>query len=188
MTENKNPGNDPSAEFERQRKRKGAALRGDPRMYIPRRDGLYSGCARQAPRRSCGDQYVGSGRQGASHRRRQTQKAAEQLRSEAAAAETHDDTRRQFVLAAGRRAPNPPRTRTGGRPPHCGLPRPTGPCSGRCRALRRSAAQCRVEALKEQVAALQSQLDAERQQPDPLELAEGSTSSHGSISAAERPR
>ena len=29
-----------------------------------------------------------------------------------------------------------------------------------------------VEALKEQVAALQSQLDAERQQPDPLELAE----------------
>ncbi|MFR4236878.1 MAG: hypothetical protein ACLT1W_12025, partial [Alistipes onderdonkii] len=42
-----------------------------------------------------------------------------------------------------------------------------GAAQGLCRPQQRE-----VEALKEQVAALQSQLDAERQQPDPLELAE----------------
>lgn len=45
-----------------------------------------------------------------------------------------------------------------------------------------------VEALKEQVAALQSQLDAERQQPIRWNWPRSSTSSPGSISAAERPR
>ena len=47
--------------------------------------------------------------------------------------------------------------------------------SGEMAAFNTPAPSCcntEVEALKEQVAALQSQLDAERQQPDPLELAE----------------
>uniref|UniRef100_UPI003FF0B46E conjugative transposon protein TraM n=1 Tax=Alistipes shahii TaxID=328814 RepID=UPI003FF0B46E len=49
------------------------------------------------------------------------------------------------------------------------------PVTGEMAAFYTPAPSCgntEVEALKEQVAALQSQLDAERQQPDPLELAE----------------
>ncbi len=45
-----------------------------------------------------------------------------------------------------------------------------------------------VEALKEQVAALQSQLDAERQQPDPLELAEEQVQARTEVSRRRNGR
>ena len=121
----------------------GAALHGDPRMHLLRRAVVHiPACARQAPRGGRGDQYVGPGRQGAGHRRRQTQSRGT-APQRGTAAETHDDTRRQFVFAAGRRAQNPRRACSGGQPRTAGRRGQPGHAAAGAGLLRRSAAQCR---------------------------------------------
>ena len=121
----------------------GAALCGDPRMHLPRCAVVHiPACARQASRGGRGDQYVGSGRQSAGHRRRQTQSRGT-APQRGAAAETHDDTRRQLVLAAGRRAQTCRGACTGGQPRTAGLRGQPGHAAAGAGLLRRSAAQCR---------------------------------------------
>ena len=172
MTENKNPGNDPSAEFERQRKRKVllfAAILGciflvamwlifRPAPVKPQEGaaGINTSVPDGKAQATVGDK----------------RKAAEQLRSE------EQQQKRMMTLGDN----------------SCSLlddglkpteePAPADDPALRAaeanRAMQRQVQgfyaapqrNAEVEALKEQVAALQSQLDAERQQPDPLELAE----------------
>ncbi len=121
----------------------GTALRGDPRMHIPRRAVVHiPACTRQASRRGRGDQHVGPGRQGSGHRRRQTQSRGT-VPQRRTAAETHDDTRRQLVLAAGRRAQTRRGVCPGGQPRTAGRRGQPGHAAAGAGLLRRSAAQCR---------------------------------------------
>ncbi|MBS5020778.1 MAG: conjugative transposon protein TraM [Alistipes sp.] len=172
MTENKNPGNDPSAEFERQRKRKVllfATILGciflvvlwlifRPAPVKPQEGaaGINTTVPDGKAQATVGDK----------------RKAAEQLRSE------EQQQKRMMTLGD-----NSFSLLDDGLKP---AEEPTSADNPALRAAEANRAMQRqvqnfyatpprnaeVEALKEQVAVLQSQLDAERQQPDPLELAE----------------
>ena len=172
MIENKNPDNDPSAEFERQRKRKVllfTAILGciflvvlwfifRPAPVKPQEGavGINTSVPDGKAQATVGDK----------------RKAAEQLRSE------EQQQRRMMTLGDnafsllddGLKAAEEPAPEDN----------PVQRASEANRAMQRQVQgfyaapqrNAEVEALKEQVEALQSQLDAERQQPDPLELAE----------------
>ena len=172
MTDNKNPGNDPSAEFERQRKRKVllfATILGciflvvlwlifRPAPVKPQEGaaGINTTVPDGKAQATVGDK----------------RKAAEQLRSE------EQQQKRMMTLGD-----NSFSLLDDGLKP---VEEPTSADNPALRAAEANRAmqrqvQCfyatpprnaEVEALKEQVAALQSQLDAERRQPDPLALAE----------------
>ena len=172
MTENKNPGNDPSAEFERQRKRKVllfAAILGciflvamwlifRPAPVKPQEGaaGINTSVPDGKAQATVGDK----------------RKAAEQLRSE------EQQQKRMMTLGDNSFS----LLDDGLKPAEEPAPadNPALRASEANRAMQRQVQgfyaapqrNAEVEALKEQVAALQSQLDAERQQPDPLELAE----------------
>ena len=172
MTENKNPCSDPSAEFERQRKRKVllfAAILGciflvvlwfifRPAPVKPQEGaaGINTSVPDGKAQVSVGDK----------------RKAAEQLRSE------EQQQRRMMTLGDNSFS----LLDDGLKPAEEPAPadNPALRASEANRAMQRQVQgfyaapqrNAEVEALKEQVAALQSQLDAERQQPDPLELAE----------------
>lgn len=172
MTENKNPGNDPSAEFERQRKRKVllfAAILGciflvamwlifRPAPVKPQEGaaGINTSVPDGKAQATVGDK----------------RKAAEQLRSE------EQQQRRMMTLGDNSFS----LLDDGLKPTEEPAPAddPALRAAEANRAMQRQVQgfyaapqrNAEVEALKEQVAALQSQLDAERQQPDPLELAE----------------
>ena len=172
MTENKNPGNDPSAEFERQRKRKVllfTAILGciffvvlwlifRPAPVKPQEGaaGINTTVPDGKAQATVGDK----------------RKAAEQLRSE------EQQQKRMMtlgdnsfsLLADGLKPAEEPTS----------ADNPAQRAAEANRAMQRQVQgfyaapqrNAEVEALKEQVAALQSQLDAERRQPDPLALAE----------------
>ena len=172
MTENKNPGNDPSAEFERQRKRKVllfAAILGciflvamwlifRPAPVKPQEGaaGINTSVPDGKAQATVGD----------------TRKAAEQLRNE------EQQQKRMMTLGDNSFS----LLDDGLKPTEEPAPAddPALRAAEANRAMQRQVQgfyaapqrNAEVEALKEQVAALQSQLDAERQQPDPLELAE----------------
>ena len=172
MTENKNPCSDPSAEFERQRKRKVllfAAILGciffvvlwfifRPAPVKPQEGaaGINTSVPDGKAQATVGDK----------------RKAAEQLRSE-------EQQRRRMMTLGGNSFSL---LDDGLNPAEEPAPadNPALRASEANRAMQRQVQgfyaapqrNAEVEALKEQVAALQSQLDAERQQPDPLELAE----------------
>ena len=172
MTENKNPGNDPSAEFERQRKRKVllfAAILGciflvamwlifRPAPVKPQEGaaGINTSVPDGKAQATVGDK----------------RKAAEQLRSE------EQQQKRMMTLGDNSFS----LLDDGLKPTEEPAPAddPALRAAEANRAMQRQVQgfyaapqrNAEVEALKEQVAALQSQLDAERQQPDPLELAE----------------
>ena len=172
MTENKNPCSDPSAEFERQRKRKVllfAAILGCIFLVV-----LWF-IFRPAPVKSqegaAGiNTSVPDGKAQATVGDKR--KAAEQLRSE------EQQQKRMMTLGDNLFS----LLDDGLKPAEEPVPadNPALRAAEANRAMQRQvqgfyAAPQRnteVEALKEQVAVLQSQLDAERQQPDPLELAE----------------
>ena len=172
MIENKNPDNDPSAEFERQRKRKVllfAAILGCIFLVV-----LWF-IFRPAPVKSqegaAGiNTSVPDGKAQATVGDKR--KAAEQLRSE------EQQQRRMMTLGDNSFS----LLDDGLKPAEEPAPadNPALRASEANRAMQRQVQgfyaapqrNAEVEALKEQVAALQSQLDAERQQPDPLELAE----------------
>lgn len=171
MTENKNPGNDPSAEFERQRKRKVllfAAILGciflvamwlifRPAPVKPQEGaaGINTSVPDGKAQATVGDK----------------RKAAEQLRSE------EQQQKRMMTLGDNSFS----LLDDGLKPTEEPAPAddPALRAAEANRAMQRQVQgfyaapqrNAEVEALKEQVAALQSQLDAERQQPDPLELA-----------------
>ena len=172
MTENKNPGNDPSAEFERQRKRKVllfAAILGciflvamwlifRPAPVKPQEGaaGINTSVPDGKAQATVGDK----------------RKAAEQLRSE--------EQQQKRMMTFGDNSFS--LLDDGLKPTEEPAPAddPALRAAEANRAMQRQVQgfyaapqrNAEVEALKEQVAALQSQLDAERQQPDPLELAE----------------
>ena len=172
MTENKNPCSDPSAEFERQRKRKVllfAAILGciflvvlwfifRPAPVKPQEGaaGLNTSVPDGKAQATVGDK----------------RKAAEQLRSE------EQQQKRMMTLGDNSFS----LLDDGLKPTEEPAPAddPALRAAEANRAMQRQVQgfyaapqrNAEVEALKEQVAALQSQLDAERQQPDPLELAE----------------
>ena len=172
MTENKNPGNDPSAEFERQRKRKVllfAAILGciflvamwlifRPAPVKPQEGaaGINTSVPDGKAQATVGDK----------------RKAAEQLRSE--------EQQQKRMMTLGDNSIS--LLDDGLKPTEEPAPAddPALRAAEANRAMQRQVQgfyaapqrNAEVEALKEQVAALQSQLDAERQQPDPLELAE----------------
>ena len=172
MTDNKNPCSDPSAEFERLRKRKVllfAAILGciflvamwlifRPAPVKPQEGaaGINTSVPDGKAQATVGDK----------------RKAAEQLRSE------EQQQRRMMTLGDNSFS----LLDDGLKPAEEPVPadNPALRAAEANRVMQRQmqgfyAAPQRnaeVEALKEQVAALQSQLDAERQQPDPLELAE----------------
>ena len=172
MTENKNPGNDPSAEFERQRKRKVllfAAILGciflvvlwfifRPAPVKPQEGaaGINTSVPDGKAQATVGDK----------------RKAAEQLRSE------EQQQRRMMTLGDNLFSLLDDGIKTAEEP--APADNPAQRAAEANRAMQRQVQgfyaapqrNAEVEALKEQVAALQSQLDAERQQPDPLELAE----------------
>ena len=172
MTENKNPGIDPSAEFERQRKRMVllfAAILGciflvamwlifRPAPVKPQEGaaGINTSVPDGKAQATVGDK----------------RKAAEQLRSE------EQQQKRMMTLGDNSFS----LLDDGLKPTEEPAPAddPALRAAEANRAMQRQVQgfyaapqrNAEVEALKEQVAALQSQLDAERQQPDPLELAE----------------
>ena len=172
MTENKNPCSDPSAEFERQRKRKVLLFtailgciffvvlwfifRPAPVKSQEGAAGINTSVPDGKAQATVGDK----------------RKAAEQLRSE------EQQQKRMMTLGDNSFS----LLDDGLKPAEEPAPadNPAQRAAEANRAMQRQvqgfyAAPQRnteVEALKEQVAALQSQLDAERQQPDPLELAE----------------
>ena len=172
MTENKNPCSDPSAEFERQRKRKVllfTAILGciffvvlwfifRPAPVKPQEGaaGINTSVPDGKAQATVGDK----------------RKAAEQLRSE------EQQQRRMMTLGDNSFS----LLDDGLKPAEEPAPadNPAQRAAEANRAMQRQVQgfyaapqrNAEVEALKEQVAALQSQLDAERQQPDPLELAE----------------
>ena len=172
MTENKNPGNDPSAEFERQRKRKVllfAAILGciflvvlwfifRPAPVKPQEGaaGINTSVPDGKAQATVGDK----------------RKAAEQLRSE------EQQQRRMMTLGDNSFSLLDDGLKPAEKP--APADNPAQRAAEANRAMQRQVQgfyaapqrNAEVEALKEQVAALQSQLDAERQQPDPLELAE----------------
>lgn len=172
MTENKNPCSDPSAEFERQRKRKVllfTAILGciflvvlwfifRPAPVKPQEGaaGINTSVPDGKAQATVGDK----------------RKAAEQLRSE------EQQQKRMMTLGDNSFS----LLDDGLKPSEEPAPadNPALRAAEANRAMQRQVQgfyaapqrNAEVEALKEQVAALQSQLDAERQQPDPLELAE----------------
>ena len=172
MTENKNPGSDPSAEFERQRKRKVllfTAILGciffvvlwfifRPAPVKPQEGaaGINTSVPDGKAQATVGDK----------------RKAAEQLRSE------EQQQKRMMTLGDNSFS----LLDDGLKPTEEPAPAddPALRAAEANRAMQRQVQgfyaapqrNAEVEALKEQVAALQSQLDAARQQPDPLELAE----------------
>ena len=172
MTENKNPGNDPSAEFERQRKRKVllfAAILGciflvamwlifRPAPVKPQEGaaGINTSVPDGKAQATVGDK----------------RKAAEQLRNE------EQQQKRMMTLGDNLFSLLDDGIKTAEEP--APADNPAQRAAEANRAMQRQVQgfyaapqrNAEVEALKEQVAALQSQLDAERQQPDPLELAE----------------
>ena len=172
MTENKNPGNDPSAEFERQRKRKVllfAAILGciflvvlwfifRPAPVKPQEGaaGINTSVPDGKAQATVGDK----------------RKAAEQLRSE------EQQQKRMMTLGDNSFSLLDDGLKPAEEPVLADNPALRAAEANR--AMQRQVQgfyaapqrNAEVEALKEQVAALQSQLDAERQQPDPLELAE----------------
>ena len=172
MTENKNPGNDPSAEFERQRKRKVllfAAILGC--IFLVAMWLIFRPAPVKTQEGAAGiNTSVPDGKAQATVGDKR--KAAEQLRSE------EQQQKRMMTLGDnsfsllddGLKAAEEPAP----------ADNPALRASEANRAMQRQVQgfyaapqrNAEVEALKEQVAALQSQLDAERQQPDPLELAE----------------
>ena len=172
MTENKNPGNDSSAEFERQRKRKVllfAAILGciflvvlwlifRPAPVKPQEGaaGINTTVPDGKAQATVGDK----------------RKAAEQLRSE------EQQQKRMMTLGDNSFSLLDDGLKPAEEPTSADNPAQRAAEANRdmqrqmqgfYAAPQRNA---EVEALKEQVAALQSQLDAERRQPDPLELAE----------------
>ena len=172
MTENKNPGNDPSAEFERLRKRKVllfAAILGCIFLvamwliFRPAPVKLQEGAAGINTSVPDGKAQATVG---------DKRKAAEQLRSE------EQQQKRMMTLGDNSFS----LLDDGLKPAEEPAPadNPALRAAEANRAMQRQVQgfytapqrNAEVEALKEQVAALQSQLDAERQQPDPLELAE----------------
>lgn len=163
MTENKNPCSDPSAEFERQRKRKVLLFTAIPDASSSSCCGSYS--ARQAPRVAGITSVLDGKAQATVGDKRKAANSSSARNS----SRTHDDTRRQFVFA-GRRAQKPRRA--------CSRTTLAQRAAEANRDMQRqvqgfyAAPQRNAEAWKEQVAALQSQPMPERQQPDPLELAE----------------
>lgn len=172
MTENKNPGNDPLAEFERLRKRKVllfAAILGC--IFLVAMWLIFRPAPVKPQEGAAGiNTSVPDGKAQATVSDKR--KAAEQLRSE------EQQQRRMMTLGDNSFS----LLDDGLKPAEEPAPadNPALRASEANRAMQRQvqgfyAAPQRnteVEALKEQVAALQSQLDAERQQPDPLELAE----------------
>lgn len=172
MTENKNPGNDPSAEFERQRKRKVllfATILGciflvvlwlifRPAPVKPQEGaaGINTTVPDGKAQATVGDK----------------RKAAEQLRSE------EQQQKRMMTLGDNSFSLLDDGLKPAEEP--TSADNPAQRAAEANRAMQRQVQgfyaapqrNAEVEALKEQVAALQSQLDAERQQPDPLELAE----------------
>ena len=172
MTDNKNPCSDPSAEFERQRKRKVllfTAILGciflvvlwfifRPAPVKPQEGaaGINTSVPDGKAQATVGDK----------------RKAAEQLRSE------EQQQKRMMTLGDNSFS----LLDDGLKPSEEPAPadNPALRAAEANRAMQRQVQgfyaapqrNAEVEALKEQVAALQSQLDAERQQPDPLELAE----------------
>jgi len=172
MTENKNPGNDPSAEFERQRKRKVllfAAILGciflvamwlifRPAPVKPQEGaaGINTSVPDGKAQATVGDK----------------RKAAEQLRNE------EQQQKRMMTLGDNLFSLLDDGIKTAEEP--APADNPAQRAAEANRAMQRQVQgfyaapqrNAEVEALKDQVAALQSQLDAERQQPDPLELAE----------------
>lgn len=172
MTENKNPGNDPSAEFERQRKRKVllfATILGciflvvlwlifRPAPVKPQEGaaGINTTVPDGKAQATVGDK----------------RKAAEQLRSE------EQQQKRMMTLGDNSFS----LLDDGLKPAEESAPadNPAMRAAEANRAMQRQVQgfyatpprNAEVEALKEQVVALQSQLDAERRQPDPLALAE----------------
>ena len=172
MTENKNPGNDPSAEFELLRNRKVllfAAILGC--IFLVAMWLIFRPAPVKPQEGAAGiNTSVPDGKAQATVSDKR--KAAEQLRSE------EQQQRRMMTLGDNSFS----LLDDGLKPAEEPAPadNPALRASEANRAMQRQvqgfyAAPQRnteVEALKEQVAALQSQLDAERQQPDPLELAE----------------
>ena len=172
MTENKNPCSDPSAEFERQRKRKVllfAAILGciflvvlwfifRPAPVKPQEGaaGINTSVPDGKAQATVGDK----------------RKAAEQLRSE------EQQQRRMMTLGDNSFSLLDDGLKPAEKP--APADNPALRAAEANRAMQRQVQgfyaapqrNAEVEALKEQVTALQSQLDAERQQPDPLELAE----------------
>ena len=172
MTENKNPGNDPSAEFERRRTRKVllfAAILGciflvvlwfifRPAPVKPQEGaaGINTSVPDGKAQATVGDK----------------RKAAEQLRSE------EQQQKRMMTLGDNSFS----LLDDGLKPAEEPVPadNPALRAAEANRAMQQQVQgfyatpqrNAEVEALKEQVTALQSQLDAERQQPDPLEMAE----------------
>ena len=166
MTDNKNMGNDPSAEFERQRKRKVLLFAAivvlwfifRPAPVKPQEGaaGINTSVPDGKAQATVGDK----------------RKAAEQLRSE------EQQQKRMMTLGDNSFS----LLDDGLKPSEEPAPadNPALRAAEANRAMQRQVQgfyaapqrNAEVEALKEQVAALQSQLDAERQQPDPLELAE----------------
>ena len=126
MIENKNPSNDPSAEFERQRKRKVllfTAILGciffvvlwfifRPAPVKPQEGaaGINTSVPDGKAQATVGDK----------------RKAAEQLRSE--------EQQQRRMMTLGDNSFSLPRSLYRRTIPHCGPPKPTGSCSGRCRA------------------------------------------------------
>ena len=172
MTENKNPGNDPSAEFERLRKRKVllfAAILGC--IFLVAMWLIFRPAPVKPQEGAAGiNTSVPDGKAQATVSDKR--KAAEQLRSE------EQQQRRMMTLGDNSFS----LLDDGLKPAEEPAPadNPALRASEANRAMQRQVQgfyaapqrNAEVEALKEQVAALQSQLDAERQQPDPLELAE----------------
>lgn len=172
MTENKNPGNDPSAEFERQRKRKVllfAAILGC--IFLVAMWLIFRPAPVKSQEGAAGiNTSVPDGKAQATVGDKR--KAAEQLRSE------EQQQKRMMTLGDNSFS----LLDDGLKPAEEPAPadNPALRASEANRAMQRQVQgfyaapqrNAEVEALKEQVAALQSQLDAERQQPDPLELAE----------------
>lgn len=172
MTENKNPGNDPSAEFERQRKRKVllfAAILGC--IFLVAMWLIFRPAPVKPQEGAAGiNTSVPDGKAQATFGDKR--KAAEQLRSE------EQQQKRMMTLGDNSFS----LLDDGLKPTEEPAPAddPALRAAEANRAMQRQVQgfyaapqrNAEVEALKEQVAALQSQLDAERQQPDPLELAE----------------
>ena len=172
MTENKNPGNAPSAEFERLRKRKVllfAAILGC--IFLVAMWLIFRPAPVKPQEGAAGiNTSVPDGKAQATVSDKR--KAAEQLRSE------EQQQRRMMTLGDNSFS----LLDDGLKPAEEPAPadNPALRASEANRAMQRQVQgfyaapqrNAEVEALKEQVAALQSQLDAERQQPDPLELAE----------------
>ncbi|WP_416988963.1 conjugative transposon protein TraM [Alistipes dispar] len=172
MTENKNPGNDPSAEFERQRKRKVllfAAILGCIFLVV-----LWF-IFRPAPVKSqegaAGiNTSVPDGKAQATVGDKR--KAAEQLGAE------RQQQKRMMTLGDDAFSLLDDGLRPAGEP--APADDPVRRAAEANRAMQRQvqdfytppARNAGIEALKEQVAALQAQLDTGQRQPDPLELAE----------------